>query len=47
MKKVKYFKLKGSIYSNNLPKVMTKPEAKSWVRDWLDVKRLPNGVEFH
>jgi len=30
----------------SLPQEMKEKEARVWLRDWMGVKRLPNGTEF-
>ena len=30
----------------SLPKPMKEVDARVWLRDWLGVKKLPNGTDF-
>jgi hypothetical protein len=43
----KKFKLPGVFHSYDFPEPQPSlKEAKKWLRKWLNVKRLPSGVEI-
>jgi hypothetical protein len=42
-----YFKLPGAVYGNKFPTPQpSEKEARKWIREHLDVKRLPQGIEI-
>ena len=45
--KYKNFRLEGDFYSMELPYQMNLLDAKQWIRNWLDVMRLPNNTEIY
>ncbi len=46
-KTYKYFKLRESVYANKFPEPMVGvTKARNWIREHLDVKKLPKGIEI-
>jgi len=41
-----FFKLRGAVYGNMLPKPMVEKDAKKWIKEHLDVERMPKGTEM-
>lgn len=46
-KSYKWFRFPGNFYAGNFPDAQpTIQAARQWLRDYLKVKRLPNGTEI-
>lgn len=46
-KEYKYFKLREAVYANKFPEPITgKKEARDWIINHLDVKKLPKHTEI-
>ena len=41
------FHFEGAVYSNSLPYAMTLEDAKQWIKNWLNVVRLPKNIEYY